>query len=118
MQTVLAPAACQLRSPATCRHQAHSLLTDCTGDQRSEAVSYPCGSSPGLWRMEMHTRPSLYTAQQAQQPQSGHVGLQGTMPRPACLCCETTDLSSEACAPSPFGCHMSEVNLQVGGDCG
>lgn len=37
-------------------------LTVCTGDHRSAAVSYPCGSSPGLWRMEMHTRPSTYTA--------------------------------------------------------
>ena len=80
VQTVPSPAACQLRSPATCRHSAHSPLTDCTGDQRSEAVSYPCGSSPGLWRMEMHTRPSLYTAQQPQQPQSVHLSLQEAMP--------------------------------------
>ena len=32
------------------------------GDQRSLACSYPFGSFPGACRMEMHTRPSGYTA--------------------------------------------------------
>ena len=30
-----------------------------TGDHRSLATSYPWGSSPGLCRMDMHTRPSV-----------------------------------------------------------
>lgn len=34
-----------------------TLRTPWTGDQRSEADSYRSGSSPGGWRMEMHTAP-------------------------------------------------------------
>lgn len=30
---------------------------DCTGDQRSLALSYPYWSSSGGWRMEMQTSP-------------------------------------------------------------
>jgi hypothetical protein len=32
--------------------------TDCTGDHLSELDSYPSGSSPGEWRIEIQTRPS------------------------------------------------------------
>ena len=37
--------------------------TDCTGDHLSALVSYPIGSSPGAWRMDIQTRPSGYTKQ-------------------------------------------------------
>ena len=33
----------------------------CTGDQRSEADSYPYLSSSGGWRMDMQTSPEAYT---------------------------------------------------------
>ncbi|KAF9815681.1 hypothetical protein IEO21_04398 [Rhodonia placenta] len=35
-----------------------TFSTLCTGLQRSDALSYMVGSSPGAWRMEMHTLPS------------------------------------------------------------
>lgn len=37
------------------------VSTVCTGDHLSLAFSYPFGSSPGVCKMEMHTRPSGYT---------------------------------------------------------
>jgi hypothetical protein len=39
----------------------NTLRTPWTGDQRSEADSYCIGSSPGVWRIEIHTSPEGYT---------------------------------------------------------
>lgn len=48
-----------------CRLWLREVHTVWTGDQRSAAFSYPCGSSPGLCRIEMQTLPSAYTARTA-----------------------------------------------------
>ena len=57
-------ARCGSAEPMSHCYHASQQLTVCTGDHLSAAVSYPCGSLPGLCRIEMHTRPSGYTAQE------------------------------------------------------
>ena len=57
-------------APLSSFGSASMLTTDsrifsmlCTGLHLSAAVSYPRGSSPGVWRIEIQTRPSGYTTQ-------------------------------------------------------
>ena len=73
------PCVCPLLARNKCKNRGQCRVdaltfwgrTVCTGDQRSNAFSYPCGSSPGLCRMEMHTLPSAYTAGQPRHPDQG-----------------------------------------------
>lgn len=40
------------------------VSTVCTGNHRSDAFSYPNLSSPGSWRIDMHTSPVLSTVKE------------------------------------------------------
>ena len=62
--TIVGPVLTSMSAPLSTFGSANMLSTDsstlrtpCTGDHRSEADSYRSGSSPGGWRIEMHTSP-------------------------------------------------------------
>ena len=65
---------------------------DWTGLHLSVADSYPRGSSPGVWRMEIQTRPSGYTTWTCVYQ---------------CLVAELHLV--------PLGWNMSDINLILGG---
>ena len=61
-------------SPASMLTTLRSIFsTLCTGLHLSELDSYPIGSSPGAWRIDMHTLPSLYTVHSVAKDLRGHL---------------------------------------------